>query len=129
MEEKFPLNLSQKGNFSRESIRVPSRERPPNTPEVRKKLSAKPTLSVSGQNFFNSTQRDQQENQSTADDFMLASLNIAVDETAFLSNTKADLFKLQEEINTMDIDGKIRGLNPSNILKYSVKTRFSLTLL
>lgn len=118
MEDKYPLNLSQRGNMSREGVRIPSRERQANTPEIRKKLPAKTTgLSVSGQNFFNASQSQFSENQSSTDDLMLASLNIAVDETAFLSTTKADLLQLQEEINKMDIDGKIRNLNPSNILK------------
>lgn len=112
-----PLNVSQKGNFLQG--RVPSRERPPNTPEVRKKMSIKSGLTVSGQNFFPPSQRDQQENQSNTDDFLLGSLNIAVDETAFMSTTKADLLQLQEEINKMDIDGKIRGMNPG--LKYLIK--------
>lgn len=116
-----PLNLSQRGNFSREGLRVPSRERQTNTPEIRKNMSASKTgLNVSGQNFLNTSLRNQQENPSSStDDLMLASVNIAVDETAFVSTTKADILQLQEEINKLDIDGKIRSINPANILKYT----------
>ena len=46
---------------------------------------------------------------SSADDLMLQSVNIAIDETSFISNTKADILQLQEDINRMDIDGKIRN--------------------
>jgi len=117
MEGNYPLNLSQRG-FSREGVnRLPSRERQQNTPEVRKKLPSKPGLSVSGQNFFSQSQNF--DSSSSTDDLMLGSLNIAVDETAFVSTTKADLLQLQEEINKMDIDGKIRNSNPSSILKYT----------
>lgn len=123
-----PLNPSQRGNFSREGLRVPSRERQANTPEIRKNMSASKQggLNVSGQNFWNSSFRSQQENPSSStDDLMLASLNIAVDETAFISTTKADILQLQEEINKLDIDGKIRSTNPANILKYtSFSSRF-----
>ncbi len=117
------MNLSQRG-FSREGgARIPSRERPIQTPESRKKLASKTTLNVSGQNFFNQSGQNFNQSsqnfdiQSSTDDLMLASLNIAVDETAFISTTKADLLQLQEEINKMDIDGKIRNANPSTIFK------------
>jgi len=127
MEGNYPLNLSQRG-FSREGgPRLPSRDRQANTPEVRKKLPSKTALSISGQNFFSQSQTF--ESQSSTDDLMLASLNIAVDETAFISTTKADLLQLQEEINKMDIDGKIRNSNPSSILKYTSYPYISLYFL
>lgn len=130
MEGNYPLNLSQRG-FSREGgMRVPSRERQVNTPEIRKKASgtigSKTTLSVSGQNFFNSSQQFEGTSSST-DDLSLATLNIAVDETAFISTAKVDILQLQEEINKMDNDGRIRNTNTANILKY--KTWFDVPAL
>jgi len=118
MEGNYPMNLSQRG-FSREGMRVPSRERNIATPEIRKKATvatSKTTLSVSGQNFFNSSQQLEGISSST-DDLSLATLNIAVDETAFISTAKVDILQLQEEINKMDNDGRIRNTNTSNILK------------
>lgn len=118
MEDKYPLNMSQRG-FSREGMRAPSREGQGATPEIRKKMitTTKTGLSISGQNFFNPNQRSQQELPTGDDDLTLASVNLGVDEKAFTSNMKVDILQLQEEINKLDLDGRIRNLNPSGILK------------
>lgn len=119
MEDKYPLNMSQRG-FSREGgMRAPSREgQVTGTPEVRKKMSTTGTgLRISGQNFFNPNQRSTQELPTGDDDLTFASVNLGLDEKAFTSNMKVDILQLQEEINRLDLDGRIRNMNPSGILK------------
>ncbi len=116
MEDKYPLNPIQRNTFSREGIRLPSRDKTSGTPEIRKST----TLTASQQNFYKSGGRDPlNESTSSADDLMLSSLNIAIDETGFISTLKADILQLQEEINRMDLDGKIRNSLTSDIMKFS----------
>ena len=100
------------------SIRVPSREKPQGTPEVRKKNIVYTSLSSSQQNFYNQQQKENNADAgSSIDDLIIASVNIAIDETGFIANTKADILQLQDDINKMDIDGKIRSLTPSELSK------------
>jgi hypothetical protein len=114
MDNQYPLNPIQRNTFSREGIRLPSRDKSSATPEIRKST----TLTASQQNFYKTATKDfLNESTSSAEDLMLASLNIAIDETGFISTLKADILQLQEEINRMDLDGKIRNTSPSDIMK------------
>lgn len=54
---------------------------------------------------------------SSVEDYMLASVNIAIDEIGFVATLKSDVTQIQEEINKLDVDGTIRGTDPSDILK------------
>lgn len=115
MEDKYPLNPIQRNTFSREGIRMPSRDKNSATSEIRKSS----TLTASQTNFYKSGTKDLlNESTSSADDLMLSSLNIAIDETGFISTLKADILQLQEEINRMDLDGKIRNSSTSDIMKF-----------
>ena len=103
-------------------LRVPSRER-----DINNMRKTGTSFGGSQQNFFRTSQykeKDvftefdpQSQNQSSTEDFIFNSLNVAIDETGFISTMKSDLFQLQEDINKIDYDAKIRSSNPSELLK------------
>mmetsp|Transcript_18550 Transcript_18550/g.16146 ORF Transcript_18550/g.16146 Transcript_18550/m.16146 type:complete len:109 (-) Transcript_18550:988-1314(-) len=108
MDDKNPLNNIPRNLPSRDGIRVPSRDK--NSGPINPRPKNTTMLRTSNQNFYNSQLRESMSDMSSsADDLMLQSVNIAIDETSFISNTKADILQLQEDINRMDIDGKIRN--------------------
>lgn len=118
MNDNNSLNPIQRNITSREGIRVPSREKPSGTPEVRKKNIVYGGLGNSQTNFYNQQQKENTNDSiSSTDDYMLATVNIGIDETGFIATTKADILQLQDDINKLDLDGRIRSLTPSELQK------------
>lgn len=107
----YPRNIS-----SREGMRLPSRERQGFEQTARRTFNSQ--MNSSQQNFLRTSTNFLDPISSTPDDLMLGSINIAIDETGFIATLKTDILQLQDEINKLDIDGSIRGTNPSEILKY-----------
>ena len=127
-KDKIPSMGITRNLPSREgALRVPSRELDLNN--MRKTGNS---FGGSQQNFFRTsqykerdcfTELDNQAHsqiQSFTEDFIFNSLNVAIDETGFISTMKADLLQLQEEINKIDYDGKIRSSTPSELLKLMI---------
>ena len=114
MEERNPLNSIQRNIGSREGIRMPSRERGNFDQAARKTFTQ---MGSTQQNFLRTSNNFSESLASSAEDLMLSSVNIAIDETGFIATLKSDVLQIQDEINKLDIDGAIRGTNPSDILK------------
>ena len=130
MEQKDKMAFNRNISSREGLLRLPSREK--DTLNNMRKTGT--SFGGSQQNFYRNSQykeRDcfneldspsqpQSQIQSSTDDFILNSLNIAIDETGFLSTMKADLLQVQEDINNMDYDGKIRSSNPSELTKLEI---------
>ena len=127
-KDKIPSMGMTRNLPSREGpLRVPSRER-----DINNMRKTGNSFAGSQQNFFRTsqykerdcfTELDNQAHsqiQSSTEDFIFNSLNVAIDETGFISTMKADLLQLQEEINKIDYDGKIRSSTPSELLKLMI---------
>ena len=114
MEDRNPISSNPRNITSREGARLPSRERNTFDQNARKTFSQ---MGSTQQNFLRSTTNFGDSLTSSAEDLMLASVNIAIDETGFIATIKTDIFQIQDEINKLDLDGSIRGTNPADILK------------
>ncbi len=96
--EKFNMNISQK-SFARD---LPSRD------------SKTRAFRSSRQNFNKTlTPLDQTEQPP----YHVNLINLTVDEQQFLSNCKIDLLNIQENINRLDLDQKIRTGVPNELEK------------
>ncbi len=113
MEGKIALNPIQRNTTNREEARLPSRERV-------YEQTARRTFTQVGTPIPKNIANVSDIITSSAEDLMLASVNIAIDEIGFVATLKSDVLQIQEEINKLDVDGVIRGTNPSDILKYSI---------
>lgn len=111
MAERIPL---ERNTGSRQGVRFPSRERANFEQNARRTFT---NMGSTQQNFLRSTNDFSETLASSTEDLILNSVNIAIDETGFIATLKADILHLQDEINKLDIDGTIRGTNPSEILK------------
>lgn len=114
MEDRNLGTPFQRNITSREGGRLPSRERGNFEQNARKTFSQ---MGSTQQGFLRSSTNFSETFASSAEDLMLASVNIAIDETGFIATLKTDILQIQEEINKLDFDGTIRGTNPSDILK------------
>ena len=115
MEEKHNFNPAHRNISSRDGVRVPSREKFDQS--ARKTFTQ---MNSSQQNFLRTSATFSDNTiASSADDLMLSSVNIAIDETGFVATLKSDVMQLQEGINKLDVDGSIRGKSTSELLKYS----------
>lgn len=110
MEEKVVLYPIQRNTTNKEKARLPSRERS-------FEQTTRRTFAQTGTPILKQIANLSDFVTSSAEDYMLASVNIAIDEIGFVATLKSDVLQIQEEINKLDADGTIRGTNPSEILK------------